>query len=261
LRNLLRARCGHTLPDDDAGREYLLELLLPISPGPEANRRVHNTIDTCAPWMDVGQRFDLVSQIERTPAHVRKVKATTLGQRLQVTSEERERLKLWTITPFDLTDKQLKEQRKAKHRARMRKLRQRTPRTEYLAAHNISRDKPWKHDGVSRAEWYRRRHETSVCAVNLLNSCAHTCLIEQAAGPQEVAAQDREGVTPKAESGLVDTETSPQALRTHLSQPAPRTNGHGGHAVTARVWIREIRHPATKSDPARQSPEIYRRAL
>src|SRR5215469_17367248 len=90
LRTLLRARCGHTLPDDDAGREYLWELLLPISLGPDAKRRFYNTAETWAPWLDVGERFDLVSQIERTPAHVRRVKAITLGQRLRVTSEERE---------------------------------------------------------------------------------------------------------------------------------------------------------------------------
>jgi len=34
LRRLLRDRNGAVLPDDDAGREYLLELLLPISVGP-----------------------------------------------------------------------------------------------------------------------------------------------------------------------------------------------------------------------------------
>ena len=34
LRRPLRDRCGSVLPDDDAGREYLFELLLPISLGP-----------------------------------------------------------------------------------------------------------------------------------------------------------------------------------------------------------------------------------
>ena len=33
LRRLLRDRNGAVLPNDDAGREYLLELLLPISVG------------------------------------------------------------------------------------------------------------------------------------------------------------------------------------------------------------------------------------
>ena len=39
LRRLLRDRNGAVLPDDDAGREYLLELLLPISVGPPPHQR------------------------------------------------------------------------------------------------------------------------------------------------------------------------------------------------------------------------------
>jgi hypothetical protein len=248
LRTLLRARCGHTLPDDDAGREYLLELLLPVSLGPDANRKIHNTVETWAPWLDVKERFDLVAQIERTPAHIRRVKATTLGQRLRVTSEKRERLKLWTITPFDLTDKQLKEQRKAKQRARMRRLRQRTPRAEYLAAYNTNKEKPWEIEGISRRTWYRRRG-TGMCALNLLNSCAHTCATEETARPQEVAAQGSEGAMSKAQSSLVDTETYPRALRTDLCQSASHTNGHAGPAVRARVWIREIRPRPSRPVP------------
>jgi hypothetical protein len=238
LRTLLRARCAHTLPDDDAGREYLWELLLPVSLGPEAERTIHNTIEIWAPWIDVKERFDLVAQIERTPAHVRRVKATTLGERLRVTSEERECLKLWTITPVDLTDKQLKEQRKAKHRARMQRLRRTAgnkARTEYEAA-SLSKTRPWLALGISRRTWYRRRG-TSPCAVNLLNSSAHTCATEETARPQEVAAQGREGTMPKAQSELVDTETRPRALRTDLCQPASHINGGG---ITALVWVRVI---------------------
>jgi hypothetical protein len=37
LRKLFRDRNGPILPDDDAGREYLVELLLPISVGPHAD--------------------------------------------------------------------------------------------------------------------------------------------------------------------------------------------------------------------------------
>lgn len=105
IKTLLRWRCGPELPDDDAGREYLYELLLPVSLGPEP-AKMANVIETWAPWMDCKERFGLVAQIERTPAHVRKIKATILGDRLRVTSEERERLRLWTIKPFDRTDKE-----------------------------------------------------------------------------------------------------------------------------------------------------------
>jgi hypothetical protein len=65
LHRLFRERCrGSTLPDDDAGRDYLRELLLPISVGPyEAVRRpgkielwgptdrMRREIELWAPWM------------------------------------------------------------------------------------------------------------------------------------------------------------------------------------------------------------------
>jgi len=47
LRKLLRDRNGPILPDDDAGRDYLHELLLPISLGPE---RGHSRADGRLRW-------------------------------------------------------------------------------------------------------------------------------------------------------------------------------------------------------------------
>ena len=44
LRRLLRDRCrGSILPDDDAGRDYLRELLLPISLGPHEAVTLRNS--------------------------------------------------------------------------------------------------------------------------------------------------------------------------------------------------------------------------
>ncbi len=257
LRTLLRARCGYTLPDDDAGRDYLYELLLPVSLGPEAEQKIHNVVETWAPWMDARERFYLMAQIERTPAYVRKVKAEILGKRLRVTSAERERLKLWTIAPFDLTDKQLKEQRKAKHRARMQRRRRAAgskPRDQ-----SLNKSKPWKATGVSRATWFRKRansRETDSCAVKFLNYRARNSLTEKTARPQTVAEHHRGGkaeIMSEAQNKPKDIESQhghepladPRALRTEQSHGP---NGHGG-GLTARVWIREIRHPAIKSGP------------
>ena len=110
----MRSRYGHTLPDDDAGREDLFELLLSISLGPEGERKMANAIEVSAPWMGADETGQLIDQINRIPAYQRKRTARELGERLRVTNRERELLKLKTIKPFDMTDKQLKEQRKAK---------------------------------------------------------------------------------------------------------------------------------------------------
>jgi hypothetical protein len=120
IRKLLRWRCGPELPDDDAGREYLHDLLLPISLGPEPDLKMGNVMEVWAPWMNAEERFHLVADIERTPAHVRKITAKALGERLRVTSKERSTLRLRTIAACDLTDEQRMAERKANERARKR---------------------------------------------------------------------------------------------------------------------------------------------
>ena len=53
LKKVLRSRYGHTLPDDDAGREDLELLLDLVSFVPDARFRMKNVIEVWAPWMDI----------------------------------------------------------------------------------------------------------------------------------------------------------------------------------------------------------------
>jgi hypothetical protein len=92
LRKLLRDRChGSVLPDDDAGREYLKELLLPISLGPnEAVKGSHvveiwrptdrmlREIELRAPWMQEDEAQELLDEINLMPMWQRKPKARTV---------------------------------------------------------------------------------------------------------------------------------------------------------------------------------------
>ena len=204
IKTLLRWRWGHTLPDDDAGREDLHQLLLPISLGPEADRKMPNTIELWAPWMDQAEAQQLIGRINRTPIEQRKPKARPLGRRQHVTNEQREQLRLWTITPCDMTAEQLAEQRKAKARARMRRRRRKAgskPRRQWLAANSNSRSKPWKAEGISRAAWYRQREtgpcaelkqcETGPCEVKLLRAANTPVSPEQAPPPRKRRANGR----------------------------------------------------------------------
>src|SRR6185437_6060758 len=43
-------------------------------------------------------------------------------------------------------------------------------RAEWLTANNVSRCKPWENEGISRAQWYRRRHETGESGVTLVST-------------------------------------------------------------------------------------------
>ena len=169
LRKLFRDRWGPVLPDDDAGREDLRELLLPISIGPyEAIRnpgaiklrsptdRMFREIELSAPWMQKDEAQALVDEINQMPMWQRKPKARTLGERLNVTYGKREELGLRTILPCDVSDvgMALIRKRKKRKRDRLRRLKQgQQSRADYLAVHKKSKEQPWKLEGKSRATW------------------------------------------------------------------------------------------------------------
>ena len=77
-------------------------------------------------------------------------------------NDERERLRLWTIAPCDMSEEDLEEQRKAKVRQRKRLQREKQgkpTRAEWLA-NSLSKTKPWVAADVSRATWYRQQART-----------------------------------------------------------------------------------------------------
>src|SRR5262245_42850612 len=126
LKRILRDRYGHTLPDDDAGRADLHELLLPVSLGLKSPDRImRNIIETWAPWMEASESYVLIQLIERTPPDERKRTSKHLGELLNLTNVDRERLKLRTIEAADLTDEQRAEYRKSRRRLMQRRWAQR----------------------------------------------------------------------------------------------------------------------------------------
>jgi hypothetical protein len=158
LRTLFRYRYGPVFPNDDAAREDLRELLLPISVGANASIKMERAIEVWAPWMAPDEATQLIDDINLTPIYHRKPTASTLGQRLRLTNAERERLRLWTIAAHDMTPEQAAEYRRAKEAARKRRYRQSRggkPRAEYEAA-GINQIKPWLALGISRRTWYYR---------------------------------------------------------------------------------------------------------
>src|SRR5262249_6734019 len=164
LTGFIRHRYGPTLPDDDAGRDDLNELLLPVSLRVKSPALVmRNTIETWAPWMTAEEAYSVIQQIERTPPKLRNRTAKDLGQRLNLTNAEREHLRVWTIAPVDMTADQraawLRQKKRQRDRLRLQRKRRAAgirSRTVYLA-NSLSKQKPWLAEGTSRASWYRRQ--------------------------------------------------------------------------------------------------------
>jgi hypothetical protein len=181
LRKLFRHRYGIVMPDADDAREDLRELLLVASTAYNPERAMLAEIAQWAPWLMNGKELtqeavQLIDDVNRTPPYLRKPKARLLGNTLRLTDYERTTLGIRTIRPFDVTDEQLVERRKANDNARKwQKSREagKKPRDAWLA-NRWSRLRPWEKQKppISRATWYRRRadqvrqvRETGVSAV------------------------------------------------------------------------------------------------
>src|SRR5262245_17903058 len=172
LLRLYHSRYGtNGFPDDSAGREDLLELLYCTSMAPSASEKKGLCIiELWAPWMTREDAERLVHHVsnnltfaERTPT------ARTLGNRLRLTNAERERLRLWTIRPCDMTDEQLADQSKARERARRERKRRDAgvrSRVAYLAELK-AKPKPWIAEGICRRTWERRRKMSQRVSVDL----------------------------------------------------------------------------------------------
>src|SRR5262245_44262911 len=176
LIRLFQHRYGPTLPDDDAGIEDLWLLLQNVSLAPfGAEKKMRHVCGLLAPWLSeegVQERIDFLT---RLPSFERIETAEGLGERLRVTNAERELLKLWRLTPVDMTADELVEQRKARRRKRdaeRRRAEGRKPRAQYRAT-SLSQTRPWEAEGVSRATYYRRRAETSVRQTIVTKADAH----------------------------------------------------------------------------------------
>jgi hypothetical protein len=159
LMKLFRHRYGHEFPDDDAGRDDLFVLLCVVSLAPSASDlKIAHTIEMWAPWMQPDEREMLVEHVNRLTIYERMPAAKELGERLNLTNAERERLRLWPIKPVDMTVEQLMEQKKFKRREQ-EKQRQRArgvqPRESYLAS-----ARPWEAEGIPRSTWYYRQRWT-----------------------------------------------------------------------------------------------------
>jgi hypothetical protein len=160
LLKLFRHRYGHEFPDDDAGRDDLFVLLCVVSLAPSAtNKKMAHTIEVWAPWMSADEAEMYVEHINRLNIYERMPAAKILGERLNLTNAERERLRLWPIKPMDMTAEQLAQQAKERERARRAaQRRKRGIRTkEAYLAEFARRPKPWLAEGVSRRTWERRQ--------------------------------------------------------------------------------------------------------
>jgi hypothetical protein len=160
LGRIFRSRYrGAPLPDDDGGWGDLKELLL--AHASSARCTLEHLQKVAADWAPHfnGSTSKLIDEVLATPLRYRRRKAETVGKSLYLRFEERERLGIRTIRAFDKTQAEIEDirhQRKMEAQRASRRAEGVRPREAYLAAHSISRTKPWEAEGISRRTWYRR---------------------------------------------------------------------------------------------------------
>ena len=102
---LFRHRYKTEVPDDDAGRPDLWQLMCNVSLSPHgAEEKMRNVLAVWAPWMPQWEVEGYIERIERAPMYERIPTAKALGEALLLKNADRELLCLWPIKPFDMTD-------------------------------------------------------------------------------------------------------------------------------------------------------------
>ena len=245
LQRLFQSRYGvRGLPDDDAGRGDLFELVLVTSLAPAAaEKKGLCIIELWAPWMPRGEAEALVNHVWSLDLYERTPTARTLGNRLRVTNAEREQLRLWTIKPFDMTDEQLLEQSKARDRARRERKRRDagvTSRAAYLSELK-AKPKPWLAEGISRRTWFRRKprsvalgsSETIVCKER--KQLVPMRLVESQKGYREGVLVERPRIEMEAVE-LASEGPSESALRHDLVPDDSSQSVPDPHIVALGNW-------------------------
>ncbi|MDI3561299.1 hypothetical protein [Bradyrhizobium sp. Arg816] len=154
LAAIFEERCAGCFPDDDAGRDYAVQLvnhMIRLVPNgvaaARANARLH------APWLTVEELDDLIASALESLEHP-PISAAKLGKTLRLTADEVERRGITTITAHDHgaeeTRKRQREWAEKDRRAKGAKSR------EEYEAQSKSRTEPWLALNMSRPTYYRK---------------------------------------------------------------------------------------------------------
>lgn len=153
-------------PDDDAGHDdarLLLESWAAIrSARPDV---IAEDIASRASWLTTERALALIDEARQKGVRHR---AETLGNRLNLSREDRTRLGITTIRWAGCSDADMKASRRERDAARKRAARATQKALKPVKA-NLSASRPWEAEGISRRTWERRRSAADAVCVSPLD--------------------------------------------------------------------------------------------
>jgi hypothetical protein len=226
VRRVLQSRYGVKVPDDDAGYEDLRVYLhtkaqccLPRN----RERALLNEIDLMAPWMPVDRARQVAAEIATKPM---KLTSITLGQMLNLSSEERVCLSVWQIRAVGETTEDMKERRRQRNRdlQRIKRARDGSQTREQYRRSALSNTKPWEAMGVCRRTYERRRAKAADGGV-ASPSADKVVPVSQVRGQSTLLAKDTHlrQDTDNQKRGKETAEREPTLTRRTATQMRTRT--------------------------------------
>jgi len=130
INRLFRARYGHFLPDDDAGRDDIMVAVNHLASLRPPLKRIDDWLKLWCPWITVRERDKIAAE---AILHQEHWTADQLAWRLRLTDADRTALAITTIGAIDCNKKQRRLRRKANAKARAQAWRdaQKQPRTHH----------------------------------------------------------------------------------------------------------------------------------
>jgi hypothetical protein len=227
LERLYEDRWGRHLPDDDAGRDDLVLAAHHVARlGGEVSKHIVAWARLWAPWMQPKQAAALAAKVKASP---RKFRAETLGRRLRLTDDERTRLGITTIRPFDVGPVELAQRRKQRSRERSAAYRRRQ-RVGAARPEPASRTRPWEALGMSRRTWYRRGKPTITAdatepvkgaAATMLETCDPRKSCESIGEGRREASADVDAAKPPVAQNRERSRGATNMVRTQIVPSLP----------------------------------------
>jgi hypothetical protein len=85
----------------EAGRDFFQYMVVLSLARNFADKKMRHAVETMVPWMQQEDADRMIEHIENLPIFERATTTRELGQQLQVTNDERERLMLTQMKPID----------------------------------------------------------------------------------------------------------------------------------------------------------------